>query len=193
MDVAQMPQFFRSAEDICNSFCENQSAIDRAFNTVQSTWRDKNAVTTCDRLTDTARDISRIYTGIIEALEYVVRVSANRAEYIDYVGITQPNIAQFTVNIMEIHMSETVINTDPDALDEFKAALDKYIASIFDNVDRLSKLYSYIGNSWDDEQYVKLGDELSAFTNRMQTQVDVLYRISEFLKAKIEILRRGDV
>lgn len=193
MDLAQMPQFFRVTEEVCNSFCQNQSAIGRAFDAVQNTWRDRNAAVAGARLTDTARDIAKFYNSLCEAVEYVLRVCNNRAEYVDYNQLTPPQIDGFTINITEVNVDNSVINTDPDALDEFKTALDKYIQSIVDNVERLRKLYSNIGSSWDDEQYRKFGDELAAFSRQMQAQVDILDRISAFLKNRIEILRRGDI
>lgn len=194
IDLAEMPQFFRGTEEVCNSFCQNQQQIDGAFNAVQNTWRDKNAVTTCVQLEETARGISKFYQSLNEAIDYLVRVCNNRAEYVDYERFSPPSIEQFTVNIMEItQMDNSVINTNPDALEEFKRALDKYIQSIVDNVERLSNLYHRIGDSWNDEQYEKFGDALSAFVNQMQSQVDILDTISAFLKGRIEVLRRGDI
>lgn len=194
IDLAQMPQFFRGTEEVCNSFCENQQQIDRAFNTIQTTWRDKNAVITCTQLGETAHCISKFYLSLNEAIDYLVRVCNNRAEYVDFGKLTPPQLGQFTVNLMEItKVEDSTINTNPDALEEFKAALDKYIQSIVDNADKLRRLYIKIGESWDDEQYEKFGDALSQFTNQMQVQVDILDRISAFLKGKIEILRRGDI
>ena len=194
IDLAQMPQFFKGVEEVCNSFCQNQQQIDRAFNTIEDTWRDKNAVTTCTQLEETARGISMFYDRLNEAVEYVVRVCNNRAEYVDYGSITPPQIVPFTINITEItQMDNAVINTNPDALEEFKCALDKYIQSIVNNVECLSKLYNRIGDSWNDEQYEKFGDALSKFTGQMQSQVDILDRISAFLKGRIEILRRSDI
>lgn len=188
-----MPQFFKGIERVCSSFCSSQADIDKAFNAVVDSWRDKNAVTTCVLLGDTARDILKFYDSLCEAVDNIVRVCNNRAEYVDYGSLTPPRIETFTINITEIEMDNAVINTDPDALEEFQSALDKYIQSIVDNVGRLGKLYADIGGSWDDDQYVKFGDELSKFTNRMQSQVNVLDAISAFLKNKIEILRRGDI
>ena len=194
MDLAQMSQFFRGMENICNSFCENQQHVDRAFNAIQETWRDKNAVTTGDKLKETAYAISKFYVSLNEAIEHVVRVCNNRADYIDYERFSLPQISQFTSNILEITtMDNAVIKTNPDALEEFKNALDKYIQSIIDNVEYLNKIYRNIGNSWDDTQYEKFGDALSKFTNQMQSQVDILDTILAFLKAKIEILRRDDI
>lgn len=194
IDLAAMPQFFKGVEETCSSFCRNQQNIDAAFNAVQQTWRDFNAVTTCNRLTETANDIAKFYDSLNGAIEYIVRVCNNRAEYVDYDRLVPPQIDPFTVHIMEItQMDNAVINTDPDALEEFKNALDTYIQSIADNVGQLSGMYNRIGESWNDEQYENFGDALSQFTNRMQSQVDVLHKISVFLDAKIEILRRGDI
>lgn len=194
IDLAQMPQFFKGTEEICNSFCQNQQEIDKAFNTVQYIWRDKNAVTTCAQLEETARGISKFYDSLNEAIDYIVRVCNNRAEYVDFGTITPPQITSFTINITEItQVDNAVINTNPDALEEFKNALDKYIQSIVDNAERLSKLYNRIGDSWNDEQYEKFGDALSKFTNQMQSQVDILDTISAFLQGRIEILRRSDI
>lgn len=194
IDLAEMPQFFRGVEEVCNSFCQNQQQIDKAFNTVQNTWRDKNAVTTCVQLEETARGISKFYDSLNESVEHVVRVCNNRAEYVDYDRLTPPQIEQFTINLMEItQVDNAVIKTNPDALEEFKSALDKYVQSIVDNVERLINLYNRIGDSWDDAQYEKFGDALLKFKNQMQSQVDILDKISAFLKAKIEILRRGDI
>ncbi len=58
IDLAQIPQFFRGLEEVCNSFCQNQLSIDRAFNAIQKEWRDKNAKVTSEQLTETARDIA---------------------------------------------------------------------------------------------------------------------------------------
>lgn len=194
IDLAQMPQFFKETEIICNSFCQNQQLIDRAFNVIQNTWKDKNAAITGTQLEDTARDILKFYDTLNDAIVYIVKVCNNRAEYVDYNRFDLPRIEPFTINIMEItQMDDAIINTNPDALEEFKNALDKYIQSIVDNAERLSKLYNRIGDSWHDEQYEKFGDALSLFNNQMQSQVDVLDRISIFLKRRIEILRRGDI
>ena len=193
MDMAAMPQFFRELELVCNSFCENQSAMDSAFNTVQVTWRDRNAVITHDRLEETARDISRFYDELNQSIEYILRVCNNRAEYIDYGKLTAPHIATFTIGITEITGMDSVINTRPETLEEFKAALDKYVQALVDNVERLRALYANIGESWDDAQYVKFGEALAAFRNRIQAQVDVLCKISAFLRSRIDILRRSDI
>lgn len=194
IDLAQMSQFFRGMENICNSFCENQQHVDRAFNTVQETWRDKNAVFTCDKLKETAYDISKFYVSLNEAIEYVVRVCNNRADYIDYERFSSPQISQFTSYVMEITtMDNSVIKTDPSALEEFKSSLDKYIQSIIDNVEHLNKIYRDIGSSWNDSQYDRFGDAISDFAKQMQSQLDVLCIISGFLKDKIEILRRDDI
>lgn len=194
IDLAQIPSFFKGVEEACNSFCQNQRQIDSAFNSVQTTWRDKNAVTTCVQLEETARGIAKFYDSLNEAIEYIVRVCNNRAEYVDFGTIAAPRIEPFTVNIMEItNMDNAVINTNPEALEEFKIALDKYVQSICDNSESLSKLYNHIGDSWDDEQYEKFGYALSDFTRQMQSQVDILDTISAFLKGRIEILRRSDI
>lgn len=194
IDLSQMPQFFRRLEEICNSFCLNQRQIDRAFNAVQSIWRDKNAVTACVQLEETAHGISRFYDSLAEAIAYIVRVCNNRAELVEYGRLTPPRIEPFTITIMEItNMDDAVIITEPEALEEFKQALDNYIQSICDNTESLNKLYYGIGDSWNDGQYEKFGEALSAFTNQMQAQVDTLDTISSFLKSKIEILRRSDI
>lgn len=194
IDLAQMPQFFGHIEEICRSFCNNQAAIERAFDAVQATWRDKNTVTTGVRLEDTARGIAKFYDSLNEAVDYILRVCNNRADYVDVDRLHRPQIEPFTVNISEINiMEDTVINTNRDALEEFRQALDKYTQSIVDNVESLRKLYYNIGDSWRDEQYEKFGDSLSAFSTQMQGQVDVLDAIEAFLRGKIEILRRSDI
>lgn len=193
MDLAQMAQFFRSAEDICNSFRDSQSAIDRAFNLAIEAWRDNNAATAYVQLDETARGISRLYDSLVEAIDYVARVCNNRAELVDFERFAPPTLIPFTTDLTEVTVDNSIINTDPDALEEFKSALDGYVQSIADNSERLGILYDRIGASWDDEQYVKFGDALSEFTNRMQAQVDILDRISAFLSAKIEIMRRSDI
>ena len=194
IDLAQIPQFFKGLEEVCNLFCQNQLNIDRAFNVIQEEWRDKNAKVTGEQLAETARDIAKVYLSIGEAIDYIVEVCNNRAEYADFGRIAPPRINQFTTSLMEItNMDDSVIITDPDALEEFKKELDKYSQSIVDNVDYLRNLYTKIGNSWDDVQYENFGDALSTFTSRMQTQIDVLDKISAFLKAKIDILRRKNI
>lgn len=188
MDVNRMQPFMAFLAKTCNDFCENQVKIDRAYQKVQETWRDKNCHITGQRLRETGEDIKRFYGEICVSIRLVKQYCEKVSDYIEVelLPIQEPD--EFRMNIMECDaMANFMVDTDPQALISFKNALDTYIQSIGETTQELRSEYNTLGNerAWQDVQYERFGEALGAFERQMNEELWQLSVISKFLQGRI--------
>ncbi len=194
MDVNRMREFLPFLVGQCNTMSNLQEQIDAAYNRVQDSWRDRMCLATGQQLKITGTSMGQFHEFMTDAINQLLQKCNHRAvNYLEMQEISLPGINPFEINVLENEsMNNENMNTDSSALRNFDEALNGYIDGIVKAVNDICGEYDNMQSSWNDALYRRFGDVLEDFKRSMQTQVNNLNEIDQFVRYKISMMEQED-
>lgn len=82
----------------------------------------------------------------------------------------------------------TQVHTDPERLREFAGKLEKFADDVDHHLNRLAAALSYLGHTWQDDEYKDFHEEFSVTQSSVKTFVTEIKKITPELRRDAEKL-----
>ena len=178
-------EYVRFLANACRQFCANQSDMDKAYNKMGNEWVDRIYVRTGEELKETAKNLFGIYYTVSETIQILHKRICALCRYNDISEPASIYLEQFTVKIIGGTMGNNeLVNTTPEALEQFERALQKYMVATDQTIRAIINKHRAMASYWNDGQYNQFTKVISDFYNRVLVQLDKLDALSELVRRK---------
>lgn len=192
-DLIEIAKFLDRLNGDFEGLRENQETIIHAYNSLAELWLDKVYFITGQVLSETAEATKRAYSAFSEVAIKLQRQHEILCEYQEIDEARHYGELEFPTNfILENTMNNGKMIVSASDIEEFERALANYLEILDEQVKRVGAEYHAVGESWMDDQYVRLGDDIAEFTQKTAKQSEALAQLSVILREKRHRLEEAE-
>ena len=171
--------YITSIRRLCMALQSSQNDIELSFTRLEESWNDNIYKNTNLQLFETAKNISRIYSGlgdsVLSAARYVNRQIEIQEYRID--KVSEAMITVFRSKLLDRSGSMSSIDkvniVNIDAMRDFEKTLSAYIEDTQQTLSAIKREHIRVGEegSWDSPQYNQFGEIIDEVYSKMQVSL----------------------
>lgn len=195
-DLIEIAKFLDHVNKSFSNLCDHQGSIVSAYNSLAEIWSDKVYSITGEALCETAGTTEQAYNAFYDVCARLQKQHEILCEYQEIDEARHYGKISFPKNFV---WEDTVLNNgkmivEASDIEAFEHALADYLDSLEQEMTRIQQEYENVGDSWADNQYVQLGEELEEFCRNTARQIESLEQLGNLLERKrIKILESEDL
>ena len=192
-DLVEIAKFLDRLNADFEALRDNQEQIIRAYNSLGTLWQDKVYSITGQVLSETAATTKEAYCAFCEVAVKLQKKHEILCEYQEIDEARHYGEMDFPGNfVWETVMNNGKVWVSAADVEAFERALADYLSILDEQVKSIVREYEAVGDSWMDEQYTRLGEDMAEFTKKTAAQSEALGQLAVLLAKKRKLLEETE-